>query len=238
LGCTYTLGGGLTFGVDLGALVARRTPGWTVRNFGVPGYSTLQAQLLYERLVEEMPQKPHLVVYGYAGFHEYRNTAAPVWLVNLMRIAGENEWIELPYARWDAATGLRTFPPTSYPKWPLSDYSALLRLLNYRVTSLGNVAPPDEQREVMLALLDRWQRRVEGEGGEFLTMTLAARPRIADTLPAALESRRVPNLSCLNTGFPSPKTLLPDGHPNELVNRSWADCFSDWFSGRMAPVSS
>lgn|GEM_PF-3046199 len=231
-GCSYTQGWGLTDGEEFAAIVARRAPGWTVRNFGVAGYSTLQAQLLYERLVEELPTKPQLVVYGYAGFHEYRNTAAPNWLFSLTRIAGENEWIELPYARWDAATGLRTFPPKRWKAWPLSEYSALLQLVSYRVAVLADAASPDEQRQVTLALLDRWQRRVDQEGGRFLTMLLAARPKIANSLPAALEARSVPYLGCLNSDFPSPETRLSDGHPNEIVHASWADCFSDWLEAR------
>lgn len=163
-GCSFTQGWGLSDGQEFPARVARRIPGWIVRNFAVPGYSTLQAALLYERLLETAQRKPRLVVYGYAGFHEYRNTAAPHWLVNLSRIAGENEWIELPYARWDTEPGLRTFPPKSHAKWPLSEYSALLRQLNYRLTTLGDVAPPEEQRAVTLALLERWKQRVEREG--------------------------------------------------------------------------
>jgi hypothetical protein len=108
----------------------------------------------------------------------------------------------------------------------------LVQLLNTRLAALGDIASPDEQREVTLTLLDRWQRRVNQEDGEFLTMILAPPSRITDTLSATFESRSLPYLSCLNTGFPDPKTRLPDGHPNELVNRSWADCFGRWLDAQ------
>lgn len=66
-GCSFTQGWGISDGKEFPALVSRNAPGWTVRNFAVPGYSTLQSKMLYERLSQDLPTKPRLVVYGYAG---------------------------------------------------------------------------------------------------------------------------------------------------------------------------
>jgi hypothetical protein len=237
-GASYTQGWGIDDGDDLASLVAAQLPDMHLRNFAVPGYATLQAKLLYERTIEREARVPQLVVYGYAFFHDYRNTAATYWLLTLKRSSNVHEWIEVPYAQWQADKGLRTFPPKGYPKWPLSEYSALLQLMQTRVAALGQLAPPREQARVTLELVSRWHQRVADDGSELVVMTLLAFPGPKQRrFEKALDERDIAHFACPKADFPSPETTLADaGHPNELAHRRWADCFIAWLAGRAAPA--
>jgi hypothetical protein len=236
-GGSFIQGWGLDDANTLPSLIAARFPEHAVRNLAVPGYGTLQSELLYRRLTESQEGGPRLVVYGYVSFHEMRNTAAPAWLRRLRVIADENEWIELPYARWDPKNGLRSFPPRGYVKWPLSEHSALIALVQGRASALHGRSSAGEQRAVTLRLLERWQQRVERDGGEFLVMVLAVPdPELRTTL-AGFDARGLTHLTCPRAPFPKPGTLLPDMHPNELANRGWAECLAGWLTTRAARLA-
>jgi hypothetical protein len=78
LGCSYTYGMGLDDSLTFPFLVNKNLSSFSVKNFGVPGYGTVQGYLqLKQQLVAHAP--PAWVMVNYADFHEERNALTPAY---------------------------------------------------------------------------------------------------------------------------------------------------------------
>ena len=78
LGCSFVHGWGLDDADTFPWKLQERLPDYTVRNFGVGGYSTLQSLLQFREALERGP-KPAVAALAYADFHDRRNTRLRVW---------------------------------------------------------------------------------------------------------------------------------------------------------------
>ncbi|HIP32863.1 MAG TPA: SGNH/GDSL hydrolase family protein [Crocinitomicaceae bacterium] len=82
LGCSYTYGMGVNDDENLPALVQKEVPNSVVKNFGVPGFGTIQSYLQLQKMITEN-DIPTTVILNYANFHDIRNALTPFYRENL-----------------------------------------------------------------------------------------------------------------------------------------------------------
>ncbi len=71
-GCSYTYGMGLSDSLVFPFLVGQEMPKSYIKNFGVPGYGTVQSLLQLRRLIDS-GEIPDIAIINYADFHDDRN---------------------------------------------------------------------------------------------------------------------------------------------------------------------
>jgi hypothetical protein len=78
MGCSYTYGMGIDDSLTFPFLVNKSLPRFSTKNFGVPGYGTVQGYLqLQQQLAIHSP--PAWVIVNYADFHDERNALTPAY---------------------------------------------------------------------------------------------------------------------------------------------------------------
>jgi len=224
VGGSFVYGQGLSDEQTLASQLAAPEYGWRARNFGVSGFGTYQSLLLLEGLFEKNPP-PQAVVYGLIDHHIVRNIGRGMWQRALAQLA-VSEYPRLPYCSLDAGGRLVRHPAEAYPRTPLREYSALIELLE-RTYAEWMAQDREAQRELttelLLAEMHALCRRhgvgfvvallEDGEaGGPSWAIEAAARQQVplADCRVPLTPERRVP----------------VDSHPNETVQRMWAECLS------------
>jgi hypothetical protein len=75
-GCSYTYGMGVDDSLTFPYLVSRNWPNGLIKNFGVPGYGTVQTLLQLEKLIAG-GEIPDIAIINYADFHDERNALTP-----------------------------------------------------------------------------------------------------------------------------------------------------------------
>lgn len=229
-GCSFTFGWGVADGFDYPTRVAMATPSIAVKNFAVPGYATLQSNLLYKRVTKKTDKHPDLVVYGFGDFHGHRNVAARSWLKKLRAAEKTHEWISTPYARLDDKGNLFTSPPVSFHRWPYSEHSSLIQQLQEGIAYFSDHEHKKEQAIVTLRLIENWNREVKNDGKIFTVFLLQLGEKDKKFYIDGFNSSNIEYISCNEISFPSAEFYINsrDGHPNEAANQLWAQCFNDW----------
>ena len=93
-GCSYTYGMGLNDSLTFPFLVSQNLPHSLIKNFGVPGYGTIQAYLQLKRLFASQ-EIPNIVIINYADFHDDRNALTARYRRDLyMGYQGSNESVK------------------------------------------------------------------------------------------------------------------------------------------------
>ncbi len=77
-GCSYTYGMGVDDSLVFPYLVSRNLPNSLVKNFGVPGYGTVQTLLQLEKLITA-GEIPGIAIINYADFHDERNSLTALY---------------------------------------------------------------------------------------------------------------------------------------------------------------
>ena len=210
-GCSFTYG----YGVD-------DTEAWPARlgavNFGVPGYSTLQAMQLWQRQ-HAAGLAPRAVIYGWLEDHLSRNVATPGWLYELSVMATHPEHVAVPYATLrDGVLGHGT---ARYPSWPFQYDSAVLTLAAFDVAKLTAWRRTADPEGVASTLLAAFAAGVRSTGSRFVVVNLAGDP---DTF--ARLTRGIDAVDCRHPRYPAPDTLVTpsDPHPNAAVHAHYAAC--------------
>jgi hypothetical protein len=80
-GCSYTYGWSLDDSLTFCWKLQEALPQYTIRNFGKPGFSTLQCLLFFRHLL--LSDTPVVAVLAHASFHDERNVASRSWLRTL-----------------------------------------------------------------------------------------------------------------------------------------------------------
>ncbi|MGH1435640.1 MAG: hypothetical protein ACRBG0_14430 [Lewinella sp.] len=78
LGCSYTYGMGIDDSLTFPFLVNKNSPQFDVKNFGVPGYGTVQSYLQLKQQLAIHPP-PAWAIVNYADFHDERNALTPAY---------------------------------------------------------------------------------------------------------------------------------------------------------------
>ena len=77
-GCSYTYGMGVSDSLTFPFLIQQKQPNSYIRNFGVPGYGTIQSYLQLKQLIKTN-EKPTAIIINYASFHDDRNALTPAY---------------------------------------------------------------------------------------------------------------------------------------------------------------
>ncbi|MFT5860309.1 MAG: hypothetical protein ACI865_002419 [Flavobacteriaceae bacterium] len=82
MGCSYTYGMGVNDDQNFVYLIQKELSNFKVRNFGVPGFGTVQSYLQLSKEIAN-GRIPEVVAVNYCDFHADRNTLAPLYRKNL-----------------------------------------------------------------------------------------------------------------------------------------------------------
>jgi hypothetical protein len=77
-GCSYTYGMGVPDSLTFPFLINAEKADWTTKNFGVPGYGTVQSYLQLQACIAR-GDIPEVAIVNYADFHDDRNALTPAY---------------------------------------------------------------------------------------------------------------------------------------------------------------
>lgn len=196
-------------------------------NYGTGGYSGYQALLLLEELFKDPANRPDLVIYGFCQFHEDRNVGDYQWYRGL----NSSSAFRLPYVELDGSGRLQRRESARLTEWPLYNASALVHMA-VRAHDRWRHGRIGQSREATAQLLVEMNRVVSSHGAKLLIAN------IYDYLPDRFYLKRMEadGLTFIDCNRPEPDWYYynPElkvngrGHPNGVVNTSWADCIANW----------
>jgi len=223
----WIMGGSCTYGWSLNDeetypwKVQEKVEGYEVINFGMAGFGTIHSLLQLEHHLKTM-EKPEIIVIGYAGFHDDRNTYNP------RRKKEAEMWNFLgphvqPYARLDENGDLiihRT-DTTDYQSFPLSKYSALINSVEKAVNIMRSKFI--DNHEVSRRLIERIHRICQKNDIELIVAGINLSKKTRDMISYCKKN----DIPAVNIGVDNTRggyTNLPyDGHPNAKANTIYAN---------------
>ncbi len=217
MGCSLTHGWSLNDEETYPWLVQEAMPEFEVLNGGVEGYSTLQARLLFQELLESRG-KPAVVVLAYGTFHDYRNT-----LVRERRkaVVAYNRLgpLQQPYARFNSKNELEYFmSPVEYTEFPMMRASALMHFAEQQYNRWEISRAHSEV--VSAELMRRWAIFCRDQRIGFVVAGISS-----DSGPMLEEVGRM-GLRTVDISVPLREpgnTNVPhDNHPSAKANREYA----------------
>ncbi len=224
-GGSFTFAWSVADGGDYPAQIARQLPQFRIRNFGAPGYGTLQSYLLFRRLLQTTGVKPLLVVYGFVSTHGYRNVANHWWLHSIRRAEGEQAWAKTPYARFDELKNYQIYAPKKYSKWPLSQYLATINLIQDSFNKVDDVSISKQILLVTAKILTDWIHEAREVNAKFIVYNIWVSPK--SSWRNVLGKINIPFIDTSEFFQLGPQATVPGdpNHPNISVHRDWADHF-------------
>jgi hypothetical protein len=227
----------VTDGEEYPAQVAQQLPQFRVRNFGVPGYGTLQSLLLLRRQLKRHPKPPVLIVYGFMFHHAARNVATSQWLKSLRQIDFRESYVALPYARLNENNELMFYPLRKYVKWPLSEHLAFMSLLQDRLASIDDDGLDKQAGPVTVELIRQLNEEAKAFKAQFVVFSFwDASEANKNYYLSHCNKQSITFLDCGKLPPLGPDLVVPhDGHPNVMVHRLWAKRFLEHVKPRGAP---
>jgi hypothetical protein len=228
LGCSFTVGFGLTDTATYAWKLQTMFPKLSVRNYGTSGYSTYQSLLLMDRVLGQ-GQAPQVVLYGLLDDHENRNVASTAWLSALLRRDDRfgEEHRAVPYVSIDGGGHLREHRPTRYPDWPGRHHLASVAFLADAYSRLLAHTRTVRRTQATDSLLIGMRSRTERSGAAFGVVLLRFEdPALKKHYIDFLAREAIPTFDC---AFPLvPAMLIQDNfHPNGIMNSRYAECVAD-----------
>jgi hypothetical protein len=226
MGCSFTYGWAVTDGAEYPAVAAARLNGQhAIQNWGAPGYSTVQSYLLFERLRQSRPP-PYAVVYGLVEFHDERNAGTRNWLGLLTRAAARQNWLQVPYASLGANGEAQFLPPSTYRRWPGTEFSALLHLAQDATDRWLDRPLQAQGPELTIRTIQHWRQVATSQGTRFAVALLFA-PTRGDFYRQRLRQEGIPLIDVAGTPYPGPGTAVPsDNHPNASIHKLWGEALA------------
>lgn len=223
-GDSFTYGFGVTDGEEFTARIQELLKDFRIRNFGAPGYSTLQCMMMFRKQLKIQRTTPAVVVYGLIYTHGQRNVADLWWLKSCLRAQGQQSWVAVPYARYNELGKLEFYPPKQYAKWPFSEYLAGINYIQDHIALIGDLKLRQQSGQVTLDLLTLWAVDVKRANSQFLIFNLCGTNN-----PGKLRKKGFSVLDKGSTDYPKDGTTVPvDGHPNHIIHEIWARAFVDY----------
>lgn len=222
----WIMGGSCTYGWSLNDeetyswKVQGKLDNYEVINFGMAGFGTIHSLLQIEHHLKTM-KKPEIIVIGYAGFHDDRNTYNP------RRKKEAEMWNFLgphvqPYARLNDAGELvihRT-DTADYQSFLLSKYSALANSVEKAVNIMRSKFI--DNHEVSRQIIERIRRICEKNDITLIVAGINLSKKTKDMVEYCKKN----NIPATNIGVDNSEggyTNLPwDGHPNAKANTIYA----------------
>jgi hypothetical protein len=210
-GDSYVQGFGLSNQQTLAWMVQKTHPELVVSNFGTADYGTYQSYLAIAKHV----RGPCSVFYLFNGFHEGRNVAEPDWVRILTPTP---PGLFFPYA--DLADGtLRAQKSRGEMVWPVSRWLRLAALAEDYTTRIASYSRMRNKRAITQALLAKMNDTVLSAGGNFTVILFDMTPEQRHDYREFARSRGIRFVDCDHPEMNDKRLRLPDGHPNEQLNR-------------------
>lgn len=224
-GCSNTFGWGLDDEATFPWLVQADHPEFTIRNYGVSGYSLCQILLRMEQTIAQ--DRPKVVVLGFSPGLEARSVSDHHYL----RIVGEQGGTPPSCLSVERKNGKRTmkrFPLEGYKHLPLSGKSPLIKLVERSLNRLvyasraKNAARRKTTEHLLLAMDNLCKKHGAVFHVQYLVANTGYRKFLRDTNinwapgPADLDA-------CDENGTYRYRLSPFDGHPNAQANKEYAN---------------
>lgn len=227
-GCSYTYG--LTINDDdtFAWLLQERFPDYTVANFGVNGFGTVQGLVQFREALRE--KSPEIAIVVYAGFHDDRNT------FSRSRRKSVVPWnrlghLEIPRARFRANGELEYSPGVAeYTAFPLAKHSALAQLLDVGLNKVETriLRSQKVSQAVILDMLSL----ADQHGVELVIAGVTDFTRTATMLKFAGEINIATVDISVDLSDPIHNNLPHDNHPSAIANKKYADKLEQFLRDR------
>lgn len=191
-----------------------------ILNLGTGGYGTYQA-LLSLQVALDRGETPDTVVYGFIGPHQERNVATAWWLQTLARNSRDGK-VAVPYCQLNSQGKLITFPPQSYPSWPLSNQLASIRLLQDSYVHFTTRERLSQKVSVTEQLLVEIDRVTQQAGAKLMVAIMWASPATLQHYLNFCKQQEIVALDC-HVDLSDEYIVAGEGHPNRAAHSIWAD---------------
>ena len=190
-----------------------------ILNLGTGGYGTYQALLSLQAALDR-GETPHTVVYGFIGPHQERNVATAWWLQTLARNSRDGK-VALPYCQLNNQGKLITFPPQSYPSWPLSNQLASIRLLQDSYVHFTTRERQSQKVSVTEQLLVEINQVARQAGAKLVVAIMWASPATLQHYLNFCKQQEITALDC-HLDLTEEYIVAGEGHPNRAAHHIWA----------------
>lgn len=236
-GCSYTYGMGVNDNETFPALVQKELPNSQVKNFGVPGFGTIQSYLQLKKLIDKN-DIPSMVVLNYADFHDMRNALTPFYRENL-KIGFENSSKQvkrimtssrIPYLQKKAGKFLISYCHWNqlYKNWSLRDIFASVNFLQSKYDL--NTDHSIHKKEITFHLVDKINKLCKKNNIKFLITGITKTEDTELTL-IEFEKNGVQTLDIsVDLSLKKYNNMPFDSHPNKLTHSIWAKKIITFFS--------
>jgi hypothetical protein len=238
VGCSYTMGWGVSDGDDYVSRLRASHPDLAFRNYGTAGYGAYQSLLTLERRLPELLRPPRLVLYGMIAHHESRSHGDPAWSMMVSSMPIPEGRAEAPYASVGAEGGLERHGRLEVPSWPLDgqlNVVSLAKLDWLRFQARGRLG---QGRPVTERAIVEMKRIAAKAGARFAVVLLDLYGPAKDAYLARFKADAIDYVDCADPAFLKPEMRLADHiHPNEAMHARYASCISGWMeaAGIAAP---
>lgn len=218
-GCSFTYGWGVNDNETYPWLLQDAIPEYTIRNYGVGAYGTLQSLL---QLQDELAtgKKPTLVLLAYLPFHDQRNTGSRLWT----RVIASHEkltTLQYPYARIKENKLTYSSLQLVYRDFPGNSWSRTSQFVELVYNALQDMQCHNQ--EVTALLLEKIKLVCANNNVPLLLCALDN----SLTTQEAFNALSTKGFKTLDIGLDlsSPQyTFLPiDPHPNQVAHKHYAD---------------
>ncbi len=230
LGCSYTYGMGVNDNENLPALIQKELPNSKVKNFGVPGFGTIQSYLQLQKMIVEN-DIPNIIILNYADFHDMRNALTPFYRENLKigfeRSSAEvkeimqssripfvlekNGEFSIEYCEWNDL----------YKHWPLRSYLASVNYLQSQSDLRKDNAIA--KKEITFFLAQQMQQLCKENNIEFIITGITKSEDTKATLKE-FEKMGIETIDiAVDLNLKKYNNMPYDSHPNKLTHSIWAE---------------
>ena len=227
LGCSFTLGWGVSDDETWAWRIQELRPDLEVVNRGAAGYGTVQALLLLEALLRD-GKRPRHVLYGDIGA-ELRNIAAPMWLAML---TATGQTAATPYGTLGANGELVRHPPAAYPSFPLHDRLASVAVLERAWADTRHGGREATARPVTERAIVEMAERCRAAGIGFSLVILELREPARSARLTFARAHGIDVIDCNADRVPG-DSVPGEGHPNGTLHRRWGDCVAAALAQRL-----
>ncbi len=210
-GDSYVQGYGLSNQQTFAWIAQQKHPELAISNFGTADYGTYQSYLAIAKYVHG----PCSVFYLFNGFHEGRNVAEPDWVRILKQ---PPSGLFFPYAELQDGA-LRPQRSHGEMVWPVSRWLRTAALAQDYYMRLEAYSRMRNKHQVTQALLAKMNDAVLAAGGKFTVILFDMTPDQRRDYRRFVQSSGIRYVDCDRPEMNEKRLRLPDGHPNEELNR-------------------
>ncbi|MFK7972558.1 MAG: hypothetical protein AB8F95_19460 [Bacteroidia bacterium] len=237
MGCSYTYGMGVHDSMTYSFLLQKSLPQYRFRNFGVPGFGTVQSLIQLEKEIAK-GNVPEKVILGYAGFHMDRNALNPLYRRHLhMGFAMANERLpermissRIPFVEGDSEPFDIQYEPwnTLYENWPGRFTFASVNLAQNFADGLA--ARKIQLEDASWATIKRMRAVCEQHEISLLVAALTPDP-LSNQHVDFMKSQGIDAINIsVDLDDPSLNNMPYDSHPNERAHFYYAQQLFEYVS--------